>query len=118
MSKYANPGELNTPVEFRSVTRTYDEDGFPVEENSNVFGEGAAVMVKWVNAHGSESFIAMQLELREPATLTMRYSPKINRELLVFRRGDPDPYEISSIDNVEQRDEWLEIKVQRLQGAR
>ena len=118
MSKYANPGEMRTAVEFRQIQRTHDNDGFPIEEAVNVFGPGAAVMVKWVNAHGNESFIAMQLELREPATLTMRYSPRINRELLVFRRGDPDPYEIISIDNVEQRGEWLEIKVQRLLGAR
>lgn len=118
MSDYANPGELNTPVEFRRIKREHDADGFPVEEDLNVFGNGITAMVKWVNAHGNESFIAMQLELREPATLTMRYSPKINRELLVFRYGDPDPYEIISVDNVKQQNKWLEIKVQRMSSAR
>ena len=60
----------------------------------------------------------MQLQLREPATLTMRYSPKIDSTLLAYRRGDPRPYEIVSVDNVEERGKWLEVQVQRKGAAR
>lgn len=118
MSKRANAGELRTPVRFMTIARTTDSEGFPVETETNVFGEGKAVSVKWINAHGSESFTAMQLSLREPATLTLRYSPLIDETQLVYKGSDPKPYEIISIDNVEERSSWLEIKVQRKVAAR
>lgn len=118
MSKSANAGELRTPVFFFQTWRCTDGEGYPVVKDINVFGDGASVLCKWVNAHGSESFTAMQLQLREPATITCRYSPLINERLDVYRAGDSTPYEIISIDNVEQRDRWLEIKVQRKEAAR
>ena len=100
MSKFANPGELRTPVAFKHSVRSTDGMGFPV------------------NAHGTEVFETMQLQLREPATLTMRYSPKITEQCLVFKNGDSRPFEIVSIDNVEERNRWLELKVQRKVEAR
>lgn len=118
MSKTANAGELITPVFFKCVERVNDDESYPVEREINVFGEAEQVMVKWVNAHGTEAFTALQLSLREPATITCRYSPKITATCLVYRKDDTFPFEIISIDNVEQRNEWLEIKVQRKVPAR
>lgn len=118
MSKYANAGELRTPVFFKKVVRETDAEGYPAEKEVNVFGDETAVYVKWVNAHGTETFTAMQLQLREPATLTCRYSPQIDAKCLVYRVGSEEAYEIISIDNVEQRNIWLEIKVQRKEAAR
>ena len=113
MSKSANAGELRTPVYFIRTDRENDRNGYPVITEVNVFGEGRYVLAKWVNAHGTEAFMAMQMQLREPATITMRYSPLINEQLLVYRGNDPKPYEVISIDNVQERNTWLEIKVQR-----
>lgn len=118
MSKFANAGELRTPVRFIKLRRETDAEGYSAEQGVNVFGEGVTVPVKWVNAHGTEAFTAMQLQLREPATLTARWSPLITKTLIVYRDGDPDPYEIISIDNVEERNTWMEIKVQRKEAAR
>lgn len=144
MSKNANAGELRTAIYFKRIERATDSEGYPTEREVNVFGEGKYALGKWVNAHGSEVFDAMQLELREPATLTVRYSPLINETLLVYmgaelasalRAGDGITdaeaaekavnealeqirYEIISMDNVEGRNTWLEIKVQRKVAAR
>ena len=124
MSKSANAGELRTAVCFKRIERTTDDDKFTVEEEVNIFGQDGAgkdktVMCKWVNAHGTEIWSAMQLKLRDPATLTLRYSPLLDdKTLIVYRENDPEPYEVISIDNVEQRNIWLEIKVQRKVGAR
>ena len=85
MSKAANAGELRTPVYFMKIDRQSDDVGFPKENEVNVFGTGKSVLVKWVNAHGSEVFTAMQLELKEPATLTMRYSSLINEKLVAYK---------------------------------
>jgi SPP1 family predicted phage head-tail adaptor len=71
--------------------------------------------VKWVNAHGTDVFTAMQMQLREPATLTMRYHKDINTKLIVYK--GTDAYEVISVDDVEERHAWMEIKVQRATGA-
>ena len=119
MSKSANPGELRTPVYFKRISRDRDDEGYPVEEEINVFGKGVPCMCKWVNAHGTEVFQSMQLEIREPATITTRYSARLaDPALIIYKGSDPHPYEVISIDNVEDRSVWLEIKVQRRAGAR
>ena len=116
MSKAANAGELRTPVRFVKLVSAVDDEGYPAENEEDVFDK--PVLVKWVNAHGTESFAAMQLQLREPATVTMRYSPEIDTSLILYKRNDPKPYEIISVDNVGERDAWLELKVQRKEAAR
>ncbi len=99
--------------------RTVDSEGYPADVETNVFGESVPCMCRWVNAHGYEVFQSMELEIREPATITTRYSPKLlDPKLIVYKAGDGCPYEIISIDNVEERNRWLEIKVQRKSGAR
>lgn len=119
MSKSANAGELRTKVYFKKNARVRDSEGFWQDTEVNVFGEGMPCMCKWVNAHGYEVFQTMQLEIREPATITTRFSRKLlDPTLLVYKGLDPKPYEIISIDNVEEHCEWLEIKVQRKSGAR
>lgn len=117
MSKSANAGELRTPVWFKIVERFTDAEGYPNEDEVDVF-DGSPMMCKWVNAHGTDAFLAMQQQLKEPATITCRYSPKINERCLVYKDSDPKPFEVISIDNVEERNVWLEIKVQRRVAAR
>ena len=113
MSKSANAGELRTALKFVARIKKTNENGVPISDEKNIFGDGAVIWGKWVNAHGSDSYVAMQLQLREPATITCRYSPLINSKLLVYKDADETPYEIISIDDVENRHSWLEIKVQR-----
>lgn len=119
MSKSANAGELRTPVYFKTLAPTYNARGFPTDHEANVFGSDVPVMCKWINAHGSEVWNAMQLKLRSPATITCRYSPLLDDETLIIYCGnDPKPYEVISCDNVEEKNQWLEIKVQRKVAAR
>ena len=118
MSKSANSGELRTPITVVSVTKITDDEGFDAYTETNVFGKDAVVMCKWVNTHGTEAFTDAMLKLREPAVVTIMYSPLITRTCLIYRGSDTEPYEIISIDNVEERDAWLEIHVQRKEAAR
>ena len=116
MSKYANAGELRTAVYFKRIIE--DDDTHPPPEE-NVFGEDVSVLCKWVNVHGTDVWSANQLHLRGRATLTLRYSPKLEDvTLIVYRAGDPSPYEVVSVDNVGQRNEWLEIAIQRREAGR
>ena len=118
MSKNANIGELRTLIKVKKIVRINNSNGIPVEDEVDVFA-GYPVYCKWVNAHSNEIWDAMQLQLRDPATITLRYSSILDDiTLIIYRGDDPHPYEVISIDNVEQRNVWLEIKVQRRQGAR
>lgn len=124
MSKYANSGELRTPIRIVDVEKATDatgryitnDNGYPIITEKDVFER--PVLVKWVNAHGTEVFEAQSLNINEPATITMRYSPKVNATQLIYKGADPRPYEIIGMDNVEERNTWLEIKVKRKSEAR
>ena len=124
MSKSANAGELTTPVYFKYPSRKRDSEGFFSDAEENVFGKDSnghdiPCMCKWVNAHGNEVFEGMSLNIREPATITTRYSKNLlDDRLLIYKGDDPRPYEAISHDNVEERGKWIEIKVQRKSGAR
>lgn len=141
MSKAANAGELRTEVYFMRITRTPDKDGFEAEAEVSIFtgNKGAALpaLGKWQNIHGSEVFTAMQLQLRDPVTYTTRYSPQYDITLIAYRADEyaaalaaissgtdtedalaPIRYEVISIDDVENRHQWLEIKLQRKVSAR
>jgi len=117
MSKSANPGELRTRCTFVRKVETY-VDGFLQTTEENVFGTGKTVGCKWVNAHGSDVYTSHQMEMRGAATLTTRYSPLLkDPTLIVYREADTAPYEIVSVDDVEERHAWLEITVRRLEDA-
>lgn len=118
MAKAANPGELRTEIVIERTIGGVDADLYEIDGWENVFGEDASVLVKWVNAHGNEVLEARRQNLKQPATLTMRYSPLITVDCRVKKTGDPVPHEIISIDDVEERHQWLEIKIGREVSAR
>lgn len=122
MAKSARAGELRTRIYIRRLEKNADGEGVPNETEISVFpdppGQPERVYhCKWVNAYGAEAVTAMQLQIREPATLTMRYSSRIKVDCLIYRLGDPEPYEIIGINDVEERHTWLEVKVCRKQAA-
>lgn len=123
MAKSATAGELRTRIYIRKTNKTVDDEGVSLYEELSVFtpgpdGKERVYHCKWVNAYGSEVFAAMQAQVQEPATLTMRYSPQIQPDQLIYRVGDPVPFEIISVNDVEERHRWLEVKVQRRRPAR
>lgn len=106
----SNGGNLTFPLNIPQGGFTFSNRSYDLDK--------MAVKVKWVNAHGTDAYTSMQLQLREPATITCRYSPSITPDCIIYKAKDPNPYEIISIDNVEERSRWLEIKVQRKVASR
>lgn len=115
MAKHVGAGELRTKIMVFQPPGAgeYNENGYPVTQPVNVFGDGATRYCKWVNAWGSEVYAARQAGVTEPATITMRYTCKLTTTCLIYRVGDPNPYEVISVNDVEDRHTWLEVKVQR-----
>lgn len=100
---------MHTRITVKSLTTGIDADGYPTEAWTDVFG--GKVWCNWKNAHGTELYDTMRLDLKEVATITMRYSDKVNERCRVWR--GTDEYEIISVDNVDDARQWLEIKVKR-----
>lgn len=118
MAKECNAGEMNTRVRFTRATKTINENGFPVHEDTDIFGK--PVHCKWVWAHGSETLEHMRLQLGQVATLTMYASPLVTADCQVTLVDEQalvgtnnGPFEIVSIDSVENRGRYMEIKVKR-----
>lgn len=123
MAKQVRPGELRTRIYIRKTVKGTNANGVAQQAEESVFppdaqGGERVWHCKWVNAYGAEVFSAMQLQIQEPATLTMRYSPLIQPDQLIYRLGDPAPFEIVSVNDVEGRHTWLEVKVRRRGAAR
>lgn len=135
MSKDANAGELRTPIIVESYSETRNANGYKIKVWANVFGENRYLKVKWANLHGAEVFEAMSLNLKEPATLTSRYTPLLTETCRILKKSDEAQrdallangkeeeadnlyFEVISLDNVEEMNDWLEIKVQRKVSAR
>lgn len=109
--KSVNAGDLRTRVAVEGVTKTPDGAGNHIETWTNVFGAGVTVGCKWVNAHGVEADENNRLKLDEKATLFMRHSPLIT-ETCRIKKG-AGIWEVESLDNINERGSWLEIKVKR-----
>ena len=124
MAGRTSAGEMRTRIQVFDLPRDaagspeLDQDGYPAKTPVNVLGAGRYFHCKWVNAHGSEIYEAKQAGLTEPATLTMRYTNRITTTCLIYREKDPDPYEVLSLNDVEDRHVWLEIRVQRKAAAK
>lgn len=115
MAKSVLAGEMRTKITVKALVEGVNENGYPTKSWEDVFS--GLVWCKWVNSHGTEVFETMRLDLKEAATVTMRYSPLVNERCRIWRENDPEPYEVISIDNVEDRRRFLEIKVKRVVTA-
>lgn len=123
MARRVGAGELRTRIYIRKTVKHVDGEGVAGEREENVFpglpGQPERMWhCKWVNAYGAEAAAAMQLQVEEPATLTMRYSPLVRPGQRVYRVGDLAPYEIVGVNDVEGRRTWLEVKVCRKTAAK
>lgn len=120
MAKVAKAGEMRTRIHVQEPIRGIDADGYQTVHWRDVFCE--RIWCKWLNPHGTEIYENMRLNLREPATITMRYTDKMHSHCRIFKDyvpvGDetvdgPHAYEIISMDNLFDERRLLEIKVQR-----
>jgi len=112
--KSARIGEMRTKITVKSLVVGIDADGYYTETWTDAFG--GKVWCNWTNAHGAEVYDAMRQDLKEVATITMRYSDKVTPTCRIWREsetGDANAYEIISLDNVGDERKFLEVKVKR-----
>ncbi len=110
--KMTNPGELRTAVVLQKrTTISTDAGGFQKPGTQTEY----TVLAKWVNIHGSEVFAAQAAGVVEGATVTIRYRSVLDETWRISKGGQV--YEVVSMDDIQDRHEYIELKVKKLKAA-
>jgi SPP1 family predicted phage head-tail adaptor len=106
-----NPGEMRTKITLKSRSVSAETGGFQIPILTTV----AEVWAKWENVHGSEVWTAQSVQAVQPATVTIRYRAGMDTTWSILK--GTDLYEIVSMDDIQERHEYLEIKAQRVRAG-
>lgn len=109
--KPTNPGEMRTSVVIKSRTVSQTAGGYQTPTWATV----ATVWSRWSNVHGSEVWQAQAQGANAPATVLIRYRSGVDTTCALEKGGVL--YEIISMDNIQERNEYLELKVQRMKSG-
>jgi SPP1 family predicted phage head-tail adaptor len=106
--KVTNPGEMRTLITLMSRAITKESGAFQSRSTTTI----AEVWSKWTNVHGSEAWTAASLAASMPATVLIRWRDDVDASCLVTKGSDL--YEIVSLDNIQERNEYIELKVKQV----
>jgi len=106
-------GDLRTPIRIQHEVTTGTgsfaaKTWYDLDDTAHA-GTAYSIPAQWVNVHGSEAWIADSVQAQLGATVTIRYRPGVTPACRVLLGSTV--YQIVSLDNIRQRNEWLEIKV-------
>ena len=104
-----NPGELRQKISLFQSSVTVDAGGAQMLDKGSKIAD---VWARWINAHGSEVWTASMSGAIQPATVLIRWRSDVDETCLVEKNGVQ--FEIVSMDNIRERNEYLELKVKRL----
>lgn len=106
-------GELRTWIDVQAPISTVESTGYPRQTWESIWPGPRPC--RWINAHGAEAWQNASLDLKEAATITLRYDSRITPECRVVKGGEA--WEIISLDDVRERGHWLELKIKRIVPA-
>lgn len=107
-----NPGELRTKVKLGTRTVATEAGGFRVGMVAFTAITGGEVWARWQNVHGTEVWAAQSANVQEAATVLIRYRSDVDPTMGV--QLGSNWYEIVSMDNIQNRNEFIELKVKRV----
>jgi SPP1 family predicted phage head-tail adaptor len=114
MAYEINPGDLRTRITFQQPTLVTDAGGAQSETYANV-PTNPTVWAKWVNDHGAEAVIANAETSVQRATVTIRYRADIQTTWRLTWANEI--WKIVSVDQVQHRNRWTEIVIERVKGT-
>jgi SPP1 family predicted phage head-tail adaptor len=110
--RVTNPGDLRTPISLYPKTLATDAGG---AQQTGLGEKIADVWAQWKNVHGNEVWASQAIHAVAPATVTIRWRGDVNGDI-VLQKGS-EYFEVLSLDDIEERHEYLELKVTRIGGA-
>jgi SPP1 family predicted phage head-tail adaptor len=106
--------DLRTRVTFQQPTTTKDPGGAQVHGFANV-ATNPTVWARWINSHGQEAVQSEALKSVQRATVTVRYRSDILPTWQLLK--DDEAWKIISVDQVRDRNRWIELIVERAKGT-
>jgi SPP1 family predicted phage head-tail adaptor len=106
-----NPGELNTQITLQKPTIGKAAGGAQVVTWSTL----ATIWARWTNVHGSEVWQSQAVQAINPATVLIRYRSDVTTACSILKGSTL--FEIVSIDNILERNEYLGLKVKSMKGS-
>lgn len=120
ISKTVTPGEMRTRIRILAPTENKDAEGYKNPSYTNTYPDDRTIRCKWVSAFGVEAVQAQSLGLKDTATLTLRYDPRIHGDCIVQLGEGKNKklYEIISPPNdVGGMHRTMELRVKRREKA-
>ncbi|TRZ48832.1 head-tail adaptor protein [bacterium] len=112
--KPTNPGELRVPITLQAPSLAADAGGAQRPIWTNL--ANGDVLAKWVNVHGMEAWAVNQAGITvSAATVTIRYRADVTSRCSILKGSER--WEIVSPDNIQERNEYLELKVKHVTGS-
>lgn len=108
--------DLRTRITFQSPTVSQGADGAQTTVWANV-STNPTVWAKWINDHGQEAVQSEALQLQQRATVTVRHRSDIKETWRIQRVDDSSYWQILSLDPVQGRNRWVEMRVERVKGT-
>ena len=112
-------GELRTRIRILKPRDNPTSGNYRNTEYVPLYADDRAIRCKWVSAYGTEAITAQSLGIKDLATLSLRYDPRITAECVVERVDIAAQYEIISHPvDVDGAHRTLELKVKGRVKAR
>lgn len=112
--KTINPGELRTPVLLAPRTVSTETGGF--SQATPDTAHQVSAWARWTNVHGAESWAVNAQGIEQAATVLIRYR-SMDESWYISRDNGASWYEIVSMDDIQARGEYIELKVKRMRIA-
>ncbi|MBP1920320.1 phage head closure protein [Youngiibacter multivorans] len=101
-------GEMRHRITIQRVTISTNENGYEVE-TPEVIKE---VWAKVANLHGKEYFAAKAVQADNTVKFTIRYMSGLDQSMQIHFQGKV--YNITAIDNIKCRNEYIEIQAKEV----
>ena len=104
-------GEMRARVSIKRIRSGLDPEGYNTRAYEDLFG--SQVWCKWEWERGTETFENERQRLEERALVTMRYSEKVNARCVVWRENDAEPWDVISVNDIDDRHRWMQLTLKR-----
>lgn len=106
--------DLRTRITFQKPTTEKLSTGALKETFVNV-DSNPTVWARWINAHGEEVISGDAVKSAQRARVTVRYRSDIQTTWQILKDGQA--WQILSVDPVQDRNRWVEMIVERVEGS-